>query len=730
MALLATKGKAPGVYIQEITIPGPIAGAATSIAAFVGPAETGPLFTPVELTNITQFNTLFGGYIDDPYRVFVTHAVNGFFAEGGTDCYFVRVGTGVQASLDLVDRSTTGPQKTLVVAALKEGNPTTATTVRVDDVSLASTTATKAEGTPAATAAQVPLAVPASTSADKLKITVTSAAAAALFSPGETVHIEQGANIEDATVAGVSGTTISFQAALTNTYTGGTITDKGKLTVTNAADAAKFFPGDIVHIEQALNKEEGTIASISGTTIIFQSALTNTYSGGTIRIADLVSGQKKVRVVDASKLEPGSYVTISDGTASEDNVVKLVNTLNNVITLTNGLTNIFKLGSGDPAVTVISKEFKLTIVSKADTGPVVTEVFDNLSMDPRHSRYFANFVASSAVNVVLADPPSTNKPAKNLPKVIAATPLAGGKAENLSGLTTAEYQKGIDTLKKISEVRVLCVPDAVGPQFKAADTQAIQTLMVSHCERMQDRFAILDSSPFDPADPTFNAIQQQRQNLNSDGGYAALYFPWIGISNPAGSGKILVPPSGHTAGIFANNDTFFGVFKAPANERITTALSVEVLLADDEQGPLNDLGINVIRTFPFQGVKIWGARTIAPPDVTAWRFVNVRRLLLFIEKSIQDGTRFAVFEPNNLALWQRVKRMVTDFLMDEWKEGALFGNTPDKAFRVRVDETNNPPEIRAQGILVVEVTVVPTTPAEFIIFQVVQDITGSTLTEA
>ena len=181
--------------------------------------------------------------------------------------------------------------------------------------------------------------------------------------------------------------------------------------------------------------------------------------------------------------------------------------------------------------------------------------------------------------------------------------------------------------------------------------------------------------------------------MNSDNGYAALYFPWIAISNPFAAGQILVPPSGHLAGVYANNDTNFGVFQAPANETITSALALPITVTDDEQGPLNEQGINIIRSFPNQGIKIWGARTIAPPDVTAWRFVNVRRLVTFIEKSIQEGTRFAVFEPNNLTLWQQIKRMVTDFLTQQWTDGALFGDTPDKAFRVRVDETLNPPQI-------------------------------------
>jgi phage tail sheath protein FI len=182
--------------------------------------------------------------------------------------------------------------------------------------------------------------------------------------------------------------------------------------------------------------------------------------------------------------------------------------------------------------------------------------------------------------------------------------------------------------------------------------------------------------------------------------------------------------------VYANNDNTVGVFKAPANERIANALAVEVVLTDDEQGPLNDIGINVIRSFPNQGVVVWGARTIAPPDVTAWRFVNVRRLTTYIEKSIQEGTRFAVFEPNNTTLWQQIKRLVTAFLHDRWEEGALFGATPDLAYRVQVDEAINPPSVRALGQLVVQVTIVPTTPAEFIVFQVIQDITGASLQES
>jgi phage tail sheath protein FI len=321
-----------------------------------------------------------------------------------------------------------------------------------------------------------------------------------------------------------------------------------------------------------------------------------------------------------------------------------------------------------------------------------------------------------------------------MPAALAATHLANGAADDLTHITTVHYHKGIDALKLQSDVNLVSVPDAApngSPYiFHPADTQDIQAYLVAHCEQMKDRFAILDCTEV-PANTTdFSALVAQRQSLSSSNGYGAFYFPWIAISNPFGSGRIFVPPSGHVGGVYASNDNNRGVFKAPANEQITSALATEVAVSDAMQGPWNDIGINVIRSFPNEGVLIWGARTIAPPDITAWRFVNVRRLVTFIEQSIQQGTRFAVFEPNNQTLWQQLKRLVTSFLTDQWNEGALFGDTPAQAFRVQVDEAINPPSIRALGQLVVQVTLVPTTPAEFIVFQVIQDITGASLQES
>ena len=200
----------------------------------------------------------------------------------------------------------------------------------------------------------------------------------------------------------------------------------------------------------------------------------------------------------------------------------------------------------------------------------------------------------------------------------------------------------------------------------------------------------------------------------------------IVISNPLSSepgqpATLLIPPSGHVIGVYARTDAEKGVHKAPANERIDTVIGLERTVTDVDHGLLNEQAVNVIRFFRGRGHRVWGARTITPTGRTQWRYVNVRRLLLFIEESIQEGTEFAVFKPNNEALWETVKRQVEGFLTRVWRSGALVGTKPEEAFRVKVDDELNPPETRALGMLVIEVRVAPTTPAEFIVFQIIQE---------
>jgi phage tail sheath protein FI len=644
--------KAPGVYIEEITLPGPLPQVSTSIAAFVGPAQMGPLNQPTLLTSAKQFNTIFGSYIETPYRCYAAHAINGFFNEGGQQCYFVRVGNGTAASLDLEDSATTA-QDTLTVTAIDEGTAGNSIKVTVAAASIASSKAVTASTTTTAAA-----------TAGTNSVTVTSSTG---FQAGDTVTIANGATTENSTIGNINAQVITLGSNLVNAYP----------------------------------------------------------AGSTFRIADLTAGTTQIRVASVAGFQPGSYVQIGNGVAAESyDVVRVVNSVTNVLTITNGLTTAYPM-TGPQQVTVASMEFTLTVES-TNAG---TEVFPNLAMDPRHSQFYANLINSQAVDVGPPPQPDTTPPPLNLPKAIAATALTGGVADSLTALAPTAYQSGIDTLKKY-DVDLLCVPDAVNSNFNAVSTQSVQAYMVAHCEQMQDRFAILDCAEPKASDTTYSAVQNQRQGLNSNNGYAGLYFPWIGIQSPFGSGIIFVPPSGHTAGVYANNDNTYDVAHAPANEPIVSALSVEALLSDADQGPLNQQGINVIRSFPSQGILVWGARTIAPPDQTAWMYINVRRLLIYIEKTIREGTRFAVFQPNNITLWQQVKRIITDFLMQLWTAGDLFGATPALAFQVRVDATLNTPAVVAMGQMIAQITVVPTHPAEFVVFQVIQDPTGASLQES
>jgi len=201
-----------------------------------------------------------------------------------------------------------------------------------------------------------------------------------------------------------------------------------------------------------------------------------------------------------------------------------------------------------------------------------------------------------------------------------------------------------------------------------------------------------------------------------------MYYPWVKVENPTGSNgtsQVLVPPSGHVAGVWARTDDTRGVWKAPANDTIRGVLDVERSITQNEQSVLNPIGINAIRPFGVRGIRIWGARTLASD--TDWQYINVRRLFNMVESTILTGTQWAVFEPNDVALWEGVKRTLNAYLRGLWQAGALFGASPDQAFFVRCDETTNPPESIDAGKLVVEVGIAPVKPAEFVIFRISQN---------
>jgi phage tail sheath protein FI len=285
----------------------------------------------------------------------------------------------------------------------------------------------------------------------------------------------------------------------------------------------------------------------------------------------------------------------------------------------------------------------------------------------------------------------------------------------------AARREGLGSLEAIDDVTMVCVPDLMSAyqrgDIKLEAVQGVQKTLLDHCERMKYRFAILDAPPGMKPQQIRDWKQDQAKY---DSKFGALYYPWISVPNPFRSNEanMLVPPCGHIAGIYARTDSERGVHKAPANETISGAVGLEFNMTKGEQDGLNPIGINCIRAFPGRGIRVWGARTLSSDP--AWRYINVRRLFNFVEASIERGTQWVVFEPNDADLWARVRRDVSAFLRQVWRSGALFGATPEQAFYVKCDEELNPPEVRDVGQLIIEVGLAPVKPAEFVIFRISQ----------
>jgi phage tail sheath protein FI len=245
---------------------------------------------------------------------------------------------------------------------------------------------------------------------------------------------------------------------------------------------------------------------------------------------------------------------------------------------------------------------------------------------------------------------------------------------------------------------------------------AMQRSVIRHCEAMGDRVAILDALPPD-ADQT---VLDQRKQLQ--GNNVALYYPWLHVSDgPPATGGYL-PPCGHVAGVIAQTDRRIGVHKAPANEVVEGVLDLQVNLSDVEQSPLNQWGVNCLRTFPRRGIRVWGARTLS--NESSWKYINVRRIFITAARWIEHNMAGVVFEPNTPELWARIVRDLTYYFSDLLKQGALAGRSAGEAFYVKCDAETNPPAEREVGKVVTEIGLAADVPAEFIIVRIMHGITG------
>jgi len=284
------------------------------------------------------------------------------------------------------------------------------------------------------------------------------------------------------------------------------------------------------------------------------------------------------------------------------------------------------------------------------------------------------------------------------------------RANTWQGLTTslAGY---LEKFEPIDEISMVVVPGLVEQEY--------QQLVVAHCLEMEDRIAILDGK-------MNGGLLDQKSSITDFGtnSYAAVYYPWLQVADPSQPNeRFLQPPSGHVAGVCARVDATRGVHKAPANEVIQGVLAVgqdvqSPPVGKTRQGALNDKGINIIRDFGGTP-KIWGARTLANlDDEPNYKYLSTRRYFNYLRESVDEGTQWVVFEPNAQPLWQRITRTIEDFLLREWRNGALFGATPKDAFYVKCDSVTNPPDVRDLGMVVTEIGVAIVKPAEFVVFNI------------
>jgi uncharacterized protein len=343
--------------------------------------------------------------------------------------------------------------------------------------------------------------------------------------------------------------------------------------------------------------------------------------------------------------------------------------------------------------------------------PEFAEDHDDLALAPTAADYWGKRLADSTLARLVA---SETAP-------VAADPergcrrLSSGGLDGAPALDTADFEgsdvssreevQGLAALSDVAyrDIALVAVPGAPFDVVRA---------VVQHCEAIRHRFAIVDA-------PSWLPVGFDPRSAIADSSFAALYTPWLIVAGLVDSRqRRTVPPSGNVAGIYARIDSERGVHKAPANEVVQGVLGVTDAIDDHVQDAINPLGINALRNFSGRGLRVWGARTLSTDP--QWKYVNVRRLFIYLERSIDEGTRWVVFEPNSEDVWKRVATLVQEFLYKVWRSGALQGSVPEQAFFVRCDRSTITQSDVDNGRLICEVGVAPVRPAEFVIIRIGQ----------
>lgn len=425
-------------------------------------------------------------------------------------------------------------------------------------------------------------------------------------------------------------------------------------------------------------------------------------------------GEGKYRLKNAIGFDVGDVVTVDGVDAEEFNVVTL--TKGNVVTFAKPFTATVVDTALLPKVKIKTCEMNV-VVEYGET----TEKYENVSFNTSIPAFIEKVMAKSELVQLEAKPVEEVKSPINIIKEVFGAEgdevkisLKGGLNGSAAKLTDDDYigkdggpgrRTGLQAFLDNSDVNIMAVPGITSAN--------VQLALVSHCENLASRFAVLDM-PYEARSTT--DLLKHRDIVDSD--YCAMYHPWLRVFDPLDKRDTYIPPSGSIIGIYARSDNARGVHKAPANEVVANCTGLSVNYNVGEQDMLNPKGVNLIRKFPGAGIRVWGARTATSRAL--WKYINVRRLFIYLEESIKANTNWVVFEPNDQMLWTRVQRSIETFLEGVWRSGALVGGGPGDSFFVDIGPNTMTKDDIDNGRLICVIGVAPVKPAEFVIFRITQ----------
>lgn len=750
----------PGVYFETLDRGAQrIDPLRTDIAAFIGVAERGPLHRPVRVHSIEQFRSAFGAMMPN---ALLAYAAKAFFENGGRTCDVVRV------AAPLAESDASGAQDP---ARLTSGVTSTNGFAVGAAVTITQTVDTTTAGAQPADRASSVVASVAGFASGAL-VRIAQAAQPVTHRRVADVDAATNAILWDAPLDAAYNlalainlrTHIRFERLLADVTT-------GTLHWTRPLEPALVLAQPI-HFATGAAKASFPLLDDTGQPTLTVTAKSEGAWGNRVAVQVVRTSRHATRTTgtqpaDRKSSLVESVVGFAKGTVVRlfhDGLAKDVHAIVGVADAAKG--RLIWTADLDAAldltkpISIESAEFTLSVYEDGR----IAETFEDLT-----TASAPKFVSEHSALIDLAPEPSTATPPRNFPDpqsralTRGRALLAGGRdgiaalaMRDVTGDRAVEERRGLRTLELLGDVSAIAAPDlfvervpavelipepkpepdpcdpcAVEPPlvadpplpkieeqsatFTLDQAFQVQQAIVEHCERMKDRIALLDP-------PNFTAMQRaeiESWRRRFDSSYAALYYPWVVVIDPAARGASLIraiPPSGHVLGIYARSDAHTGVHKAPANEALEWAQDLSLEVSPEWQAMLNPIGINALRPFAGRGLRVYGARTVSSDP--SWRYVNVRRLLIMIERAIGKSLQWAVFEPNDAHLRDRIAIAIAGFLDSLWRRGALAGATAEESYYVLCGDSNNPPAEQAEGRLLAEVGVAPAIPAEFVVLRI------------